>query len=209
MIHWPFPFHEVRTVYYHLNIHRLTLRKTLHLPEKISAAFEGRFTDVPCYRHAPQPGDDDPLYPALIGRFTVVVHKSGGGNGRKSSQHRVFVACACGREVPAGRMAQHRCAHWPTPELVALEKARRERWQQKEKLRKEQWLNERTAALSEQVRAGVFDADHQKFLSETLWKFGISEQRRLLLASLYEQHADKPPRERMLATVADFAVQHT
>ena len=93
------------------SIHRETLHKTLNLPSKLDADFEKEYADVPCYSYPPEwrkPHMPDPF----IGKFTVVVKKGQKGE-RKSSVHRVFVKCQCGRLVPAGRIGQHRCEHWP------------------------------------------------------------------------------------------------
>lgn len=108
------------------NIHRSTLHKTLGLPDKIDAELEARCLNVACYRYPPEwweqdnsPTRDLLRMPPLIGHFTIIIKKGFKDSKHKSSQHRVFVACKCGREVPAGRMGQHRCKHWPTPQIVA------------------------------------------------------------------------------------------
>lgn len=115
------------------SIHRETLRKTLHLPDKIDADFEGTFANVKCYggwmpkwwtKVVPDDGIREAhvrQYDTLMGKFTIKVtkgHNKAKNGSHKSSTHRVFVVCKCGKDVPAGRLGQHRCAHWPTKEMI-------------------------------------------------------------------------------------------
>jgi hypothetical protein len=43
-------------------------------------------------------------------RVYVTPSISGGTRATKSSKHRVFAICECGRHIPVGRLRQHKCA---------------------------------------------------------------------------------------------------
>lgn len=94
-------------------IHRGQLHLTLGLPDKLPADFTGTFHEVPVHawwKHHLYQGVDygRPSW----GSFTIVVrtlvrHLRPNGKVKKSSTHRVFAACKCGRLIPVGRMHQH------------------------------------------------------------------------------------------------------
>ena len=109
---------------------RLLLRALGFKGEKMPRGFSGHFEKVPVYSYGSErrEGADPFDYKAYflteklenyLGCFDIVVKptpewsgtKPNGGLrcARKSSQHRIFVVCDCGREVPAGRMHQHVC----------------------------------------------------------------------------------------------------
>lgn len=75
-------------------IHRGRLLRALYLTDKIPATRSGRWDDVPVYNYS--------LSPLPWAHFTVYLTRS-----RGRSKHRLFVVCACGRNIPFGRIHQH------------------------------------------------------------------------------------------------------
>lgn len=78
----------------HRRIHRGRLLKALYLPDKIPATRSGRWDDVPVYNLS--------LSTRPWAHVTVYLTRS-----RGRSKHRLFVVCACGRNIPFGRIGQH------------------------------------------------------------------------------------------------------
>lgn len=93
-------------------IHMDRLRKQLtNRANKMPADFHGRFPATPVY--------DGRLDAVPWAELTVLIRPTlDRGDGRKSSAHRVFVECPCGKLVPAGRIAQHGRACEPLRRFV-------------------------------------------------------------------------------------------
>jgi hypothetical protein len=92
------------------NVDRYALHKMLELPDKLPADYENRFEQVALYSSRLMRPED------YMGLGTVIIHKSvPRSDGSKSSTHRVFILCPCGREIPAGRTSQHKCKKMEAP----------------------------------------------------------------------------------------------
>lgn len=195
------------------NIHRETLRKELHQPDKMPADFGGVFVNVPCYRFPPEwikadfNPDTDP--PALIGNFTIVVKPSPPRNGHKSSQHRVFVKCECGREVPTGRLDQHKCQHWPPPAAVAEMARLRRNVHAKHKANSMPHILEDKAVLVDAINAGLYDGDQgpemfRQALGRKFWMGYLLDGR---VGKLLETHANVADQRQRFITVIDALIE--
>ena len=94
-------------------IHRKSFREVLGIGEKLAPSFSAT------YRNRFLPSCNLKLMghewvrPYLKGMWTVIVKPAPTNGRRKSSAHRVYVICKCGREIPAGRLDQHAkaCEH--------------------------------------------------------------------------------------------------
>lgn len=91
-------------------VHRESLLRLLKLPSKFPSDFHARFEKVALpneYDSISVPSDWVRPYqsPKIPGLWTVVVIPSQPHRG-----HRIFVECSCGKNIPIGRLDQHKKA---------------------------------------------------------------------------------------------------
>jgi hypothetical protein len=197
------------------SIHRATLHKTLHLPDKLDAGFEGVFKNVKCYSEPPEwyekdnSSDRDLLRdPPLLGEFTIKINKSKETNGRgKSSFHRVFVVCKCGKDVPAGRIGQHRCKHWPSAQMIAEYEARAEARKAKWKAREEEIDHRNIANIMRKMVDGIYIGEEgvKNFKHDVLFQWGVSQKRDEKLTAILAEHDALPYHEKLECTLSVYA----
>lgn len=95
------------------------LHATLGLPEKLPSDYRGYHEQIPLHSWLPNIwATVEQCNEAFLGRFDVIIRatdkcmeerRAATGRIHKSSKHRIFIVCDCGREVPAGRLHQHVC----------------------------------------------------------------------------------------------------
>lgn len=100
-------------------VDRAALRRAINLPDKLPDDSRGYFPQVMLICRWGNPINR--TRPHELGRFDVIVRAADKCSAErqaagqlhpsrpKTSRHRVFVVCDCGREVPAGRLHQHVC----------------------------------------------------------------------------------------------------
>lgn len=196
-----------------LNFHRGELHKALHLPDKIPADFEGTFVNVPAYQYplAWWEKDDRPdrdlhrMHP-FIGHFTIVVTKTKGDGKVKVSNHRVFVKCKCGKLVPAGRMGQHKCDHWPPADLIAKDReiVERNKRDYEDRLRKSK--ETQIAKVRQNITEGKYDEPSklEYFRWDLVTGHYNTEGNRNFVMGKLEEYESLPVRERLTRIVDEF-----